>query len=134
MLVTAGRLVYGRKRHMARSSTIGVLVGMLPGAGADIAAWISLAASKRLRRTTTDDNSSEEPSLSGIADATAANNAALAGSWIPALVFGVPGDAVTAIVLQALLVYDIQPGPSIFTNSAPACSHVTRRGTTSVRR
>lgn len=117
-LAGGGRLVYRRKAHTVRSSTIGVLVGMLPGAGADIAAWISLAASKRLRRTTTDDHSSEESSLSGIADATAANNAALAGSWIPALVFGIPGDSVTAIVIGVLLMKNVTPGPKVFAEQA----------------
>jgi TctA family transporter len=118
MFVAGVRLVVLRKTQVARSSTIGVLVGMLPGAGADIAAWISLAASKRLRRTTTEDTASEEPSLSGIADATAANNAALAGSWIPALVFGIPGDSVTAIVIGVLLMKNVTPGPKVFAEQA----------------
>ncbi len=45
---------------------------------------------------------------------TSANNAAIGGAWIPALVFGIPGDAVTAIVLGALIMYDLTPGPLIF--------------------
>ena len=55
----------------------------------------------------------------GVIAPTSANNAAVAGAWIPALVFGVPGDAVTAIVLGALMVYDIKPGPQIFETSGP---------------
>ena len=53
----------------------------------------------------------------GVIAPTSANNAAVAGAWIPALVFGIPGDAVTAIVLGALMVYDIKPGPMVFEQS-----------------
>lgn len=108
-------LLWKRKLHAIRSSTIGVLVGMLPGAGADIAAWISLAASKRFQRAK---ETPQESSLAGIADATTANNAALAGSWIPALVFGIPGDSVTAIVIGVLLMKNVTPGPKVFTEQA----------------
>ena len=94
-----------------RSSVIGVVTGMIPGAGADIAAWVSYAISKKR---------SKEPavygkgSVEGVADATAANNASLAGAWVPALVFGVPGDSITAIVIGVLLMKNIAPGPDIF--------------------
>ena len=92
---------------------------MLPGAGADIAAWISLAASKRFGRGRIGEATPEEGALNGIADATSANNAALAGSWIPALVFGIPGDSVTAIVIGVLLMKNVTPGPKVFTDQAP---------------
>jgi len=91
-----------------RSAGIGASVGMLPGAGADIAAWVSLGVSRRLSR---DD---EPGSLSTVADATAANNSALAGAWVPALVFGIPGDSVTALVIGILMMKDVTPGPDIF--------------------
>ncbi|MDX1618219.1 MAG: tripartite tricarboxylate transporter permease [Balneolaceae bacterium] len=102
-----------RKRAFLRSGFIGSVIGMLPGAGADMGSWISLAASKR---------SSEHPeqygqgSLEGISDATTANNSALAGTWIPALVFGIPGDSITAIVIGVLLMKNLNPGPEIFAN------------------
>lgn len=96
-----------------RSSCIGSVVGMLPGAGADIAAWISYAVSKRFSRTP---EKYGQGSLEGIGDATSANNSALAGAWIPALVLGIPGDSVTAIVIGVLLMKNITPGPTIFTD------------------
>lgn len=96
-----------------RSGSIGAVIGMLPGAGADIAGWVSLAVSKRLRRGRGGDDD-----LDALADATAANSSALAGAWIPALVFGVPGDSVTAIVIGVLLMKDVTPGPTIFEEQA----------------
>jgi TctA family transporter len=103
--------IWKRKWHTMRSSLIGSLVGMLPGAGADIAAWISYAVSKRLSRRPSQYG---HGSLEGIADASGANNAALGGAWIPALVFGIPGDSVTAIAIGVLLMKNITPGPNIF--------------------
>jgi len=112
----AVRLLRRRKRHALRSGTIGSLVGMLPGAGADIGAWVSLAVSKRLRK---DPAPGDSEKLEGIADATAANNSALAGAWVPAMVFGIPGDSVTAIVIGVLLMKNIKPGPEIFQSQGP---------------
>jgi putative tricarboxylic transport membrane protein len=112
ILPPAARLLLRRKRHFLRSGAIGSLVGMLPGAGADIAAWVSLAASKRFARRpgATD----EDAALEGIGDASTANSAALAATWIPALVFGIPGDSITAIVIGVLMMKNVKPGPEIF--------------------
>jgi TctA family transporter len=94
-----------------RSSAIGTAIGMLPGAGADIASWVSMAVAKRLGKKQCQ---GEDASLDGFAEATTANNSALAGAWIPALVFGIPGDSVTAIVIGVLLMKNVKPGPEIF--------------------
>jgi TctA family transporter len=108
------------KRYPAaivRGSALGTAVGALPGAGADIAAWMSYAVSKRF---------SKEPEkfgtghVEGIIEAGAANNSALAGSWIPALVFGIPGDSITAIVIGVLYIKGLNPGPTIFMHNAPS--------------
>lgn len=106
-------LLWVRKWHALRSAAIGSVVGMLPGAGADIAAWVSLAASKR---TSTKPEEYGSGSLAGIGDATSANSAALAGAWVPALVFGIPGDSITAIVIGVLFMKNVKPGPEIFEN------------------
>ncbi len=97
------------------SSMIGSVIGMLPGAGADIAAWISYAVSKQ-RSAPEEQEEYGRGSIQGIADATTANNASLAGAWIPALVLGIPGDSVTAIVIGVLLMKNVNPGPDIFSN------------------
>ena len=109
------RLLRKRVRHTLRSGAIGSFIGMLPGAGADIAAWVSMAASKRASRNPDDYG---KGSIEGISDATAANSSALAATWIPALVFGIPGDSITAIVIGVLLMKDINPGPDIFVEQA----------------
>lgn len=107
------KMILNRKRAFLRSGVIGSLIGMLPGAGADMGSWISLAASKR---ASDDPDQYGKGSLEGISDATTANNSALAGTWIPALVFGIPGDSITAIVIGVLLMKNLNPGPDIFLN------------------
>ncbi|MBK8740965.1 MAG: tripartite tricarboxylate transporter permease [Betaproteobacteria bacterium] len=100
--------------QILRGSVLGTLVGALPGAGADIAAWMSYAISKKF---------SKEPEkfgtghVEGIVESGSANNSALAGAWIPALVFGIPGDSITAIVIGVLYMKNMNPGPSLFTTN-----------------
>jgi putative tricarboxylic transport membrane protein len=94
-----------------RGSIVGTLIGALPGAGADIAAWISYAISKRFSKTPEKFGTGY---IEGVIESGAANNAALAGAWIPALVFGIPGDSITAIVIGVLYLKGLNPGPTIF--------------------
>jgi TctA family transporter len=100
--------------QILRGSLLGTLVGALPGAGADIAAWMSYAISKK---------TSKEPEkfgtghVEGIIESGAANNSAIAGAWIPALVFGIPGDSITAIVIGVLYMKNMNPGPVMFTQN-----------------
>jgi putative tricarboxylic transport membrane protein len=94
-----------------RGSAIGVVIGALPGAGADIAAWISYAVSKKFSREPEKFGTGH---IEGVVDATSANNSALGGAWIPALVFGIPGDSITAIVIGVLYMKGMNPGPTVF--------------------
>jgi TctA family transporter len=101
-------------KQILRGSALGTLIGALPGAGADIAAWMSYAMSKKF---------SKEPEkfgtghVEGIVESGSANNSALAGAWIPALVFGIPGDSITAIVIGVLYMKNMNPGPALFVNN-----------------
>jgi len=114
--VLAGQWALAKKypKQILRGSVLGTAVGALPGAGADIAAWMSYAMSKKF---------SKEPEkfgtghVEGIVESGAANNSALAGAWIPALVFGIPGDSITAIVIGVLYMKNMNPGPSLFTTN-----------------
>jgi putative tricarboxylic transport membrane protein len=109
------RILWKRPRQVLQASTIGTLIGILPGAGADIAAWVSYGVSKR-RSPRPDEYG--RGSLEGVADAGAANNSALAGAWVPALTLGIPGDSITAIVLGIMMMKNLQPGPEIFEKQA----------------
>lgn len=100
--------------QILRGSVLGTLVGIQPGAGADMASWMSYALSKKF---------SKEPEkfgtghVEGIVESGAANNSALGGAWIPALVFGIPGDSITAIAIGVLYLKGLNPGPTLFLNS-----------------
>jgi len=98
---------------VGRSSFLGFLVGVLPGAGATIASFLGYGMERNL--------ASEEQkkqfgkgSAIGLAAPETANNAASTGSFVPLLTLGIPGSATTAIMLGALLSYGVQPGPRLF--------------------
>jgi putative tricarboxylic transport membrane protein len=94
-----------------RGSAVGTAIGALPGAGADIAAWISYAISKKFSKTPEKFGTGH---VEGVIESGAANNAALSGAWIPAFVFGIPGDSITAIAIGVLYLKGMNPGPTIF--------------------
>ncbi len=106
-----GRMFGQYWRQQAQGNVIGVSVGALPGAGADLAAWISYAVSRRFSKTPEKYGTGH---LEGIVAATSANNAALGSAWVPALVFGIPGDTITAIVIGVLFIHGMNPGPTLF--------------------
>jgi len=98
---------------VGRSSILGFLVGVLPGAGATIASFLGYGMERNL--------ASEEQkkqfgkgSPIGLAAPETANNSASTGSFVPLLTLGIPGSATTAIMLGALLSYGVQPGPRLF--------------------
>ena len=100
---------------MIRSSVIGAFIGVLPGAGSTIAAFLGYAEGKRW---------SKHPELygtgyiEGVAAAEAADNASVGGAMVPMLTLGIPGSGTTAVMLGALMVQGIQPGPNIFVKNA----------------
>jgi TctA family transporter len=105
--------IWKHKFTLIRGALIGTFIGALPGAGADVAAWVSYGVEKNVSK----DEELGTGSIRGVIAPTSANNAAIGGTWIPALVFGLPGDSITAIVLGAMLMYGLRPGPMIFTQS-----------------
>lgn len=109
------KTIWQQKGHMARGGVLGTMLGVIPGAGADIASWVSYAVTKKFAR---DPKKFGHGSVEGVAGASAANNASLSGSYVPTLVFGIPGDSITAIVVGVLILKGIQPGPLVFVNSA----------------
>ncbi|MBL1379290.1 tripartite tricarboxylate transporter permease [Zobellella iuensis] len=93
-----------------RSSLLGFFVGILPGAGATVASFLGYIMEKRLAK---DGHSFGQGNLKGVAAPEAANNAACTGSFVPLLTLGVPGSGTTAVLLGALLVMGITPGPTM---------------------
>src|SRR5262245_43745008 len=97
-------------RTVLRSGVIGVWVGILPGVGEDMAAWSSYAAAKRL---------SKEPdrygkgSVEGLLAAETGDNASVPGGIIPALALAIPGSAPCAVLLAAMIIHGVQPGPML---------------------
>lgn len=101
-----------------KSSLIGVFVGALPGTGGDIAALIAYDQAKRT--TKNPEVPFGEGAIEGLVAPETANNAAIGGAYIPMLTLGIPGDAVTAIILGALLIHGLRPGPLFMTESPDA--------------
>lgn len=100
-------------RTILRSTAIGTAIGMVPGVGQVVAAFVGYAAAK---------NASDKPEefgkgkLEGVAAAEAANNAVNGPTLVPMLTFGIPGDNVTAILLGAFIAVGLRPGPQLMAN------------------
>ncbi len=102
------------KFNLIRSSIIGTLVGILPGAGGSVAGLVAYSEAKR---TAKQDQKFGEGEPNGIMATESANSATVGGGFIPTLVLGIPGTPPDAIVLGALLVQGVRTGPAMFTQS-----------------
>ena len=113
--VFAGMWMLTKKYPMQilRGSVLGTAVGIMPGAGADMASWMSYALSKKFSKESEKFGTGH---VEGIVESGAANNSALGGAWIPAMVFGIPGDSITAIAIGVLYLKGLNPGPTLFLN------------------
>jgi len=101
-------------RLFAKSAAIGAFVGALPGGGAAMSAFLAYSEAKR---------SSSHPEAfgtgipEGVIAPETANNAMTGGAFVPMLAFGIPGDAVTAVILGGLIIQGLTPGPALFKNA-----------------
>ncbi len=93
---------------MLRGSGIGSFFGALPGTGAGIASFMAYATEKRISRTP---ERFGKGAIEGLASSEAANNAAAQTAFVPTMSLGIPGDAVMALMIGALIIHGIQPGP-----------------------
>lgn len=100
--------------NMVRSSIIGTWIGLLPGIGANIGSVTSYAVAKSTSKTPEKFGTGHED---GIVAAESANNATIGGALIPLVAMGIPGSVVEAVLLGALVVHGLQPGPRLFTES-----------------
>lgn len=94
-----------------RGSIIGFVVGVLPGTGASVASAVSYTLEKRISDR---QGTFGKGDMRGLASPEAANNSCAAGAFVPMLTLGVPGSGTTAVMLGALMLYNIQPGPQLF--------------------
>ncbi|KAB7707133.1 tripartite tricarboxylate transporter permease [Bacillus aerolatus] len=94
-----------------RGSLLGFFIGVLPGAGATLASFFSYIAEKKLSKHP---GKFGKGAIAGVAAPESANNGASGGAMIPLLTMGIPGSGTTAILMGALIMYNIQPGPLLF--------------------
>jgi putative tricarboxylic transport membrane protein len=112
-----GRLMFNMKEFMlakwtmVRCSLAGFFIGVLPGAGATIASAMCYASERRMAGKDSDFGNGD---VRGVAAPEAANNASANGSLVPMLTLGVPGSGTTAVMMGALTLYNITPGPTLF--------------------
>ncbi len=97
-------------KTILRSGAIGVSIGILPGVGEDMGAWSSYAAAKRF---SPEREQFGKGSVEGMLAAETGDNAAIPGAIVPALALGVPGSAPAAVLMAAMIIHGVQPGPML---------------------
>lgn len=98
--------------NICRSGVIGIITGLIPGTGGDTASWFAYNEAKRFSK---DKSRFGKGDVAGLAAPEAANNSVVGGSLIPTIALGIPGSSSTAILLGALMVHGILPGPNLLT-------------------
>lgn len=104
--------LFKNRINLLRSSLVGVLVGLLPGAGGSIANVMSYDVARKFSRNPEEFG---RGTPNGVIASESANNSSVGGALVPTMAFGIPGDATTAMILGALLIHGIQPGPMFLT-------------------
>lgn len=100
------------KYAMIRAGVIGTVIGVFPGAGGTIASFIAYDVEKRLSK---DPDSFGKGAPAGVAAAEASNSSSVGGALVPLLTLGIPGSSSAAVLIGALMIHDLQPGPELFT-------------------
>lgn len=113
--IVSFKILVANTLNFLRSSIIGTIIGIIPATGSGVASWLAYNEAKR---------SSKTPELfgkgayAGVAASEAANNAVTGGALVPLLTLGIPGDVVTAVMLGALMIQGLTPGPLLFKDNA----------------
>lgn len=102
------------KFTILRSSILGTIIGIFPGAGATIASFISYDVTKRLSKNPEEFGKGK---VEGVAAAEGANSSSVGGALVPLLTLGIPGSATTAVLIGALMIHDLTPGPRLFVSN-----------------
>lgn len=112
--IVGAKILASNTVNFLRSSIIGTIIGIIPATGSGVASWLAYNEAKR---------ASKHPELfgkgayEGVAASEAANNAVTGGALVPLLTLGIPGDVVTAVMLGALMIQGLTPGPLLFTEN-----------------
>ena len=115
LLPDARRLDRAAAGRSLRGTVIGFLIGVLPGAGATIASFIAYAVEKKISKHPEQFGNG---AIEGVAAPEAANNAAATGAMVPMFALGIPGSGTTAVMLGALIMFGLRPGPQLFEKNA----------------
>ena len=110
------RVTCGKPLNVIRSSIIGLIIGIIPGAGNNVA---GLVAYNEAKRASKEPETFGKGNVEGVVASEASNNAAVAGSVVPLLTLGVPGSPPAAVMLGALMLHGIRPGTALFAESGP---------------
>jgi len=105
------RDIFRHLPNLTRSSVIGTWIGILPGIGGNIAAMIAYATARQVSKTPEKFGTGHE---GGVVAAETANNASIGGALIPLITMGIPGSVTEAILIGALIIHNLQPGPLLF--------------------
>ena len=108
------REIFRYRKTIVRSGLVGTLIGAIPGVGEDIAAWVSYDFAKRASR---EPETFGTGNIEGLIASETGNNAAVAGAVIPVLSLGIPGSAPAAVLLAAMFIHGVRPGPMIMIES-----------------
>lgn len=114
--MAAWPVLWRNRRYVAAGSITGTIIGIIPGAGATIAAWLAYGQAQRM---------SPRPekfghgAIEGVIAPEAANDAVAGGTLIPTMTLGIPGSAGSAVILGGLILVGLNPGPRMFVNQAP---------------
>jgi len=107
------KTVLNSKVNLLKSSMIGMIIGSMPGSGASVANFVAYGEAQRSSK---DPGSFGKGNEQGLVASESSNNSVIAGSLIPTFAFGIPGSGGTAVLLGALLLHGLQPGPNLFTS------------------
>ena len=113
--------LWKQKVNFLRSSLLGTVIGIIPATGASAACFIAYGEAKRFSKTPEEFG---KGTLEGIAATESSNNAVTGGALIPMMVLGVPGDVLTAILLGALMIQGLVPGPLLFAEHSDAVNAI----------
>ncbi|HOM93082.1 MAG TPA: tripartite tricarboxylate transporter permease [Rectinema sp.] len=107
--------VFKYKMVLLRSTIIGIIVGIVPGAGSSIAGFIAYDDTKKKSKNPETFGTGNP---AGVVASETANNAVVGGSLIPSLTLGIPGNAVSAVLIGGLMIHGLKPGPALFTENS----------------